>query len=223
MEETQTRPRFHPGLIVSAVVAAVVAVAVIVQLSHKAPPEGRAEATAPAEPDQARPIPAFPWHSELAGSDGGAEASGLSFASDAAIGQSASDIDAATAVLAGAQSSAPGADAMHTMRIDGASLDAMVASINGITASLPEDDARAFQKAVRILMVASLPISQLRAQKVAIDKVPPEQLIGGAQRVLAGRTPLEVLQMAQARINAELAKRANGQVGGAPAEWPPAQ
>lgn len=195
---------------VGLVVAAIVVTALVVRHNRQTEQGAREVGAAIA---QERPIPASPWQGEIG--SGGAE-SGLAFVSEATMGRSADDIAASADSTRGQvaevtdASTARVADAMHTMRIDGSSLDTMVDSINAITASLPDEEARAFQKAVRVLMVASLPIAQLRAQKVAIDKLPPEQLIGGAQKVLSGRTPLEVLQMAQARINAELVKRAKG-------------
>ncbi|UJJ60399.1 DUF6694 family lipoprotein [Rhodanobacter denitrificans] len=201
-----------PALVVGVVVAGIVALALLVRYNRQGPaPAHDAAVTASTVDD--RPIPASPWSGEAAPAGTGSQ-SGLEYVSDATVGQSASDIATATAAavasqVVGAAGTQVG-DAMHAMHIDGSSLDAMVDSINQITASLPEDDAKAFQKAVRVMMVASLPIAQLRAQKVAVDKVPPEQLIAGAQKILAGRTPLEVLKMAQARINVELAKRVRG-------------
>ena len=199
-----------PALVVGVIVAAIAAVAVGVRYNQRSDVALPLSAVAQAE---ARPIPASPWQSEIPTGDAVGQG-GLALVSDATMGQSATDIgmasDVPNAVPAAAGAEPQAADPMHTMRIDGSTLDAMVDSINAITASLPRDDAKAFQKAVRVLMVASLPIEQLRAQKVAIDKLPPEKLIAGAQRILAGRTPLEVLKMAQARINAELAKRGQG-------------
>ncbi|MEY2161601.1 MULTISPECIES: DUF6694 family lipoprotein [unclassified Rhodanobacter] len=203
--ETQSKA---PRVVVGVVMAVMVAAAMMVSFKPSESIEGQRDA-ATAQREE-RPIPASPWTGEVAGVAHG-DATGLGFASDATIAQSASDIEAANAAFDVGHAVTPRVvDAMQTMRIDGSSLDAMVDSINTITSSLPEDDARAFQKAVRILMVASLPIEQMRAQKIAVDKLPPERLIAGAQKVLAGRTPLEVLKIAQARINAELAKRANG-------------
>lgn len=196
-----------PALVVGAVVAAIAAVALGVRYRHH--DGGIQPATAAVAQAEGRPIPESPWQSEIPA--GTHSQGGLEFVSDETMGQSASDISMASAASEPGVGTGPQvADAMHAMRIDGSSLDAMVDSINAITASLPQADARAFQKAVRVLMVASLPIEQLRAQKVAIDKLPPEKLIAGAQRILAGRTALEVLKMAQARINVELAKRARG-------------
>lgn len=199
----QTQQSKTPRLFAGVIVAVVVAAAMMVTVKPSTAVD-QARAAAPAGLSEDRPIPASPWAGEAAGV--AHDDSGLGFASDATIQQGVTDMEAATMDQEGPRAG----DAMRTMRIDGSSLDTMVDSINAITASLPEDDARAFQKAVRILMVASLPIEQLRARKVSVDKVPPEQLIAGAQKILAGRTPLEVLKIAQARINVELQRRAQG-------------
>jgi hypothetical protein len=139
-----------------------------------------------------RPIRDTPWPAEH--TDVQVDlASGLRLASPAVIESSERDIDAS---VSRADLDQPGL----SIRIDGSSVDTMVDSINQITAALPETQSKAFQKAVRLIMVANLPIEQMRAQHILPETVPQEKLIAGARRDLSGRNALEVLQIAQAKL-----------------------
>jgi hypothetical protein len=153
-----------------------------------------------------REIPATPWPAETHAPSGGALGDGLGMIGPSMLASSGAEIDDAVS-----RPQAPSSDLSR--RIDGSSDEAMVDSINQITAELDEVDARAFQKAVRILMVSSLPIDQFRAQRVLPENMTPAQLVSGARQVLAGKNAFEVLQAAQARINAYREKASAGTTG----------
>lgn len=153
-----------------------------------------------------RPIPETPWPAEATGVQVDF-ASGLRLASPAVIDASERDIDAS---VSRGDFDQPGL----AIRIDGSSVDSMVDSINKITAALPDEQAKAFQKAVRLIMVANLPIEQMRAQHILPETVPQEKLIAGARRDLSGRNALEVLQIAQAKLERYRAQQSQYEGGG---------
>lgn len=156
----------------------------------------------PASPTMVeREIPATPWPAEMHEASTGAPTDGLGMMAPSMLASSGAEIDNAVS-----RPQAPTSDL--SPRIDGSSDEAMIDSINQITSQLDEVDARAFQKAVRILMVSSLPIDQFRAQRVLPENMTPAQLVSGARQLLAGKNAVEVLQAAQARINAYREKQA---------------
>jgi hypothetical protein len=148
-----------------------------------------------------REIPATPWPAETHAPSASAPADSLGMIAPSMLASSGEEINDAVS-----RPQTPTSDL--SLRIDGSSDEAMVDSINRITSELDEVDARAFQKAVRILMVSSLPIDQFRAQRVLPENMTPSQLVSGARQLLAGKNAVEVLQAAQARINAYRDKQA---------------
>lgn len=84
------------------------------------------------------------------------------------------------------------------IHIDGQSTDSLVNSINEITQALPDKDARAFQKAVRILMVNSLPIGEMIATHQPASQLSEASMLAGARATLSGMDALDVMKAAQA-------------------------
>jgi len=196
VEAAPAPPRNRGWLLGGAGLVAVAACAAIALWPSPAP-----VAVSSAAPE--RPIRETPWPAEH--TDVQVDlASGLRLASPAVIEASERDIDA---TVSSADLNQPGL----AIRIDGSSVDTMVDSINQITAALPDSQAKAFQKAVRLIMVANLPIEQMRAQHILPETVPQEKLIAGARRDLSGRNALEVLQIAQAKLDSYRSKQANYQ------------
>jgi len=176
---------------------AITAVAIVAYLAFS----GHSAPLAPVARISDRPIASVPWEAEV-GHASSTGPSPLSLMSGMVFEDASESIGASLYEGVAGQSDARNAT------IDGSSIDAMVNSINAITQSLPETEARAFQKAVRVVMVANLPLEQLRAQNTPIEKVSEQVLIAGAQQELAGKTPLQVLFAAQGKIEAVKASRA---------------
>lgn len=159
--------------------------------------------TAMADARDDRDIPRNPWPAETAQEL--PAFSGLQLMSPGVLDDARRDVGATVDDNRVIETSAAA-----SLRIDGTSDEAMVQSINDITGLLPEEDARAFQKAVRILMVSSLPIDRMRSQHVLPENIDQTQLIAGGRQALAGKTVLQVLQAAQARIDDYKAKATGG-------------
>lgn len=90
--------------------------------------------------------------------------------------------------------------------LDGSSFDALVKSINEVTAELPVEVAKGFQKGARLLMVANLPIEQLQG---AHRNITDDEIHATVLKALGNKTPWEVLLAAQAKEK-ELEAQVNG-------------
>jgi hypothetical protein len=79
-------------------------------------------------------------------------------------------------------------------RVDGRSFDAAIKSLNDITAELPEDVAKGFQKAAKLLMVTALPIGNARQAKRDISD---DEIHASVLAAVGNKTPWEILLAAK--------------------------
>lgn len=100
----------------------------------------------------------------------------------------------------------------YKIAIDGSSTDALVGSINAITAALPDHDARVFQKSVRMLIVGSIPVEQLVAQHVQPSELTEARLLDGARSRLNGMKAMDVLAAATA-LHRKLVQQSQNHTG----------
>ena len=110
----------------------------------------------------------------------------------------------------------------YQLRIDGTNPDTMIASINKITAELPDRDARTFQRSLRMLMVASLPIAELVSKHQSASTLSQEQLLGSVKSQVAGMNAEEVVAASRQLIAKLKHQKANhtGPFGPPPGNGP---
>lgn len=85
---------------------------------------------------------------------------------------------------------------LQTLRIDARSAQSLTASLEAIKGRLSEVDAQGFNAAVRVVMVTSLPPNLLAGQKNVTD----QEIWTHILPVLDGKTPMDVLLAARARL-----------------------
>lgn len=83
------------------------------------------------------------------------------------------------------------------IRINSQTTDTLVNSINEITHELPDKDARAFQKSVRMLMVNSLPIEEMVTKRESPSELSEARMLSGVRQTLSGMNALDVMKAAQ--------------------------
>ena len=83
-------------------------------------------------------------------------------------------------------------------RIDSRTFEGCIKSINEITAELPEDVAKGFQRAARMLMVINLPIEEARRAKRDISD---DEIHQAVLKALGNKTTWEVLVAAQTKAD----------------------
>lgn len=100
----------------------------------------------------------------------------------------------------------------YHQRIDGSNPDSMIASINQITGELPDRDARTFQRSLRMLMVASLPIAEMVAKHQSASSLSQERLMAGVKDQVDGMNAEEVVSAAR-RLVAKLKRQKANHTG----------
>ncbi|MEY2161323.1 hypothetical protein [Rhodanobacter sp. FW106-PBR-LB-2-11] len=100
----------------------------------------------------------------------------------------------------------------YKIAINGSSSDALVDSINQITAALPDRDARVFQKSVRMLIVGSLPIQQMIAAHVQPSQISEPMLLDAARSKLNGMKAMDVIRAAE-RLHETLVQESRNHTG----------